>query len=70
MWDNTAVLRMTANLLFAVAAMLLLYGAYRYWRIMHPTEGIWLCVLITSTSHSCPLCCFFHGMQEFGAEGA
>jgi len=30
MWDNTAVLRMTANLLFAVAAMLLLYGAAHY----------------------------------------
>ena len=30
MWDDTAALRMTANLLFAVAAVLMLYGAAHY----------------------------------------
>ena len=30
MWDDTAALRMTANLLFAVAALLMLYGAAHY----------------------------------------
>lgn len=28
-------------------ALLLMYGAYRYWRIMHPNEGIWLYVHTT-----------------------
>jgi cell division protein FtsQ len=30
MWDDAAALRMTANLLFAVAALLMLYGAVHY----------------------------------------
>jgi cell division protein FtsQ len=30
MWDDTAALKMTANLLFAVAAVLMLYGAANY----------------------------------------